>query len=66
MFAPGYVEAGRVERYETEVYETRDGGRLVWSGTTESINPASGAQVNREVAHAVVPELVRSGVTRGQ
>jgi hypothetical protein len=64
VYAPGYLETDHVVRYETEVYETREGGQLVWSGTTESINPASGAQVNKEIAHVVVPELINSGVTR--
>ena len=64
VYAPGYLETDRVVRYETEVYETGQGGRLVWSGTTESINPASNADVNKEIAHVVVPELIHSGVTR--
>jgi len=64
VYAPGYLETDRVVRYETEVYDAREGGRLVWSGTTESVNPASAEAVNKEIAHAVVPELVKSGVTR--
>jgi hypothetical protein len=64
VYAPGYLETDRVVRYETEVYDAREGGRLVWSGTTESINPASAAAVNKEIAHVVVSELVKSGVTQ--
>lgn len=64
VYAPGYLETDRVVRYETEVYDAREGGRLVWSGTTESVNPASAAAVNKEIAHVVVPELVKSGVTQ--
>lgn len=64
VYAPGYLETDRVVRYETEVYDAREGGRLVWSGTTESVNPSSAAAVNKEIAHVVVPELVKSGVTQ--
>lgn len=66
VYAPGYVENNLVVRYETEVYMTRDGGRLVWSGTTESINPASAGAVNKEIAHVIVPELVHAGVLRAR
>ncbi|HEY3933882.1 MAG TPA: hypothetical protein VGL65_04625 [Gemmatimonadales bacterium] len=62
-YAPGYVEADRVVRYESELWETGENGRVVWSGTTESINLSSTAQVNHEIADIIVPALVRSGVT---
>jgi hypothetical protein len=62
VYAPGYVEADRVVRYETEVWAVRGAVRLVWSGTTETINPASPEQVNSEIADVIVPALAKSGV----
>ncbi|MGH7582656.1 MAG: hypothetical protein ACREL5_05475 [Gemmatimonadales bacterium] len=62
VYSPGYVETNRLVRYANELITTRDGGRVIWSATTETINPTSGAQVNREIADAIVPELVKSEV----
>ncbi|HEY4320849.1 MAG TPA: hypothetical protein VGM77_06655 [Gemmatimonadales bacterium] len=62
VYAPSYVEADRVVRYESEIWQTRGAGRLVWSGTTESINPQSAAQINAEITDVIVPALARSGV----
>ncbi len=64
VFAPGYVEADHIVRYETDLWAVRGAGRLVWSGTTETLNPASGDQMNEEIAHVIVPALVKSGVVQ--
>ncbi|MGH7592374.1 MAG: hypothetical protein ACRELE_00760 [Gemmatimonadales bacterium] len=53
-YSPGNVE--------TDLSATRDGGPLVWSGTTEDSNPTSTAQVNREIADVIVPSLVKARV----
>jgi hypothetical protein len=37
VYAPGYLETDRVVRYKVEVYESREGGRLVWSCTADVI-----------------------------
>ncbi len=65
-YAPSYVESDRIVRYENELWMTRGQGRLVWSGTTESINPVSAGAVNKEIADVIVPALVKSGVLRSQ
>jgi hypothetical protein len=62
IYSPGYVEADRVVRYEAEVWMSRAGGKLIWSATTESINPQSSAQINSEIADVIVPALIKSGV----
>ncbi len=64
VYAPGYVEADRVVRYETDLWAVHGAGRLVWSGTTETLNPASGDQMNEEIAHVIVPALAKSGVVQ--
>ena len=65
LYAPGYLETDRVVRYETDMWMTEGAGRLVWSGTTASINPTSARDVNREIADIIAPELLRQRVTAG-
>ena len=67
IYEPGYVETEQVVRHEIDVYSTGSRGALVWTGTSESVDPASRDQVRQKVATKVVAELVSSGVltTRG-
>lgn len=58
---PGYVERDVTVRHEVELWNLRSGGRLVWTGTGETLNPSSPAEVNHDVAKNVVPELARQG-----
>ena len=48
--------------YETDVRSTMDGGRMVWAGTSQSVNPSSSEEVNREISKLIVPELSRKNV----
>jgi len=59
---PGYVESDRIVRHRVDVWNTADDWRLVWSGTTESINPTSARDVNHAIAKLIVPELLNQGV----
>jgi len=59
---PGYVETDRVVRNQVDLWSTVGDGRLIWSGTTESINPSSSAEVNAAIAKLIVPELVAQGL----
>ena len=62
VYEPGYVETDQVVRYEINLWSTRDPGRLVWTGTTESVDPTSVEQVSREISAKIVPELQEQGV----
>jgi hypothetical protein len=62
IYEPGYVETEQVVRHEIDVYSTGSDGRLVWTGTSESVDPASRDEVRVKVASKVVTELVSSGV----
>jgi hypothetical protein len=62
VYEPGYVETDQVVRHRVDVWSTTPGWRLVWSGTTESINPQSGPDVNKQIAKLIVPELVAQAV----
>jgi len=62
VYTPGHVEVSRVVRYETEVWMVRGRSRLIWTGTTETIDPSSQTQMKKEISSVIVPELVKSGV----
>jgi hypothetical protein len=57
IHTPGYVENDRVLRFETGVYDLRNDGKLVWVGTSETLNPESAGQVSREISQLIVPGL---------
>lgn len=60
---PGHTDTSKVVRHEACVFTTQDeGGRLVWAGTGEMINPSSMESVRNEVTGLVVPELSRQGI----
>lgn len=54
---PGYAETDSVVSYETHVWSTKNGGRMVWAGTSQTVNPSSSEEVNREISKLIVPEL---------
>lgn len=62
VYYPGYVETETIIRYQTDVWTTEGDGRLIWSGTTESIDPGSSRAINREITKLIVPELQRQGI----
>lgn len=62
IYEPGYVETEQVVRHQIDVYSTGTDGRLVWTGTSESVDPASRDEVRVKVADRVVSELVASKV----
>jgi hypothetical protein len=61
-YHPGFVETDTIVRYEVDVWSPEPDRGLLWSGITETINPGSSADVNRQISHLIVPELGRSGV----
>jgi hypothetical protein len=64
----GYSDTDRVVRHEVNVWATKDlwttqeGGRMIWTGTGETLDPTSREAVRSEVVDAIVPELVRQGI----
>jgi hypothetical protein len=62
IYTPGYVDTEQVVRYRIDVWSAEEGGKLVWMGTTETINPTSGDQIRSEVSRLLVDELRRQRV----
>jgi hypothetical protein len=56
---PGYTDTTKIVRHEVSIFATEDGGRLVWAGTGELINPNNREEIKSEIAHLVIPELAR-------
>ncbi|MFI5372498.1 MAG: hypothetical protein ACHQ52_13145 [Candidatus Eisenbacteria bacterium] len=60
IHTPGYVETDRVVKFQTDMWiADGHGGRLVWIGRSESVNPGSAQDLSRELAGKVVPELAK-------
>ncbi len=59
---PGYVEAEEVVRHRVDLWSTENDGQMVWTATSNSIDPTSARAVNREVVHRVVRELTEQGI----
>ena len=58
---PGYTATERIVRCRLDVWSPGERSQLVWSGTTRTINPASGEDVSRQIAGLIVPALRRDG-----
>src|SRR2546425_1821814 len=59
---PPTVDTERVVRHAIDVWATKDPGGLVWTGTGETLDPASAEAVRNEVTDLIVPELARQGI----
>lgn len=59
---PGYTETERVVRHEVHLWTTRDGGRLVWAGTGEVLDPHERGAVREEIVKLIIPELTAKGL----
>lgn len=65
VYSPGYIVTDREVRYQIDVWTSEDNGRLVWTGTTATINPSSAQQVRYEVSRLLVQELRAKDVVTG-
>lgn len=59
--AAGYTHTDMVVRVETSIYSLRE-DRLLWVGTTETMNPSSIDDLVGEIARAVRGQLQRDGL----
>lgn len=58
----GYTETVMAIRLQIDLLLAQEGGRLLWSGTSETIDPTSRQQVRESAAKLVVSELQRKGL----
>ncbi len=62
VYGPGYVEPTYQTDFQTDVFTVAGGGKLVWTGTTRSVDLSSIESTTDQISRVLVPELVRSGV----
>jgi hypothetical protein len=61
MVSPGYNQVDRLVRVETSIYSVTD-DRLLWVGTTETVNPTSLPKLVEEIAAAVAKDMRKAGM----
>ncbi|HKJ23441.1 MAG TPA: hypothetical protein VKB65_01370 [Myxococcota bacterium] len=61
IYEPGYYRTDRVVRVETTLHDVAS-GKLLWSGVSESINPANVRQVVAEIVAAARADLKKQGL----
>jgi hypothetical protein len=57
-----YVQTDEFVRFETTLWDPRDGGKMVWSALTQTVNPSSGKNFVLSLVNKVVPNLVQAGL----
>lgn len=63
IYSPGYVRTDTYASVETHVYSVTE-DKLLWAGTSETMNPARIDSFVKELASAVAEELTRLGLVR--
>jgi hypothetical protein len=66
-YGPGYVESEQRTDYQTDLFTVdAAGGKLIWTGTTRSVDPTSTHRTTEEISHVLVPALIQQGVLAGR
>ena len=59
---PGYIDSQKVARCAIEITTTGNGGRLIWSATSRTTDPASVRDRQHGVAGLVISELAQRSI----
>jgi hypothetical protein len=59
---PDRVEVVRVVNFRTDVWTTKEGGRLVWSGTTNTTTGINAVAIQNQIDKLILPEMSKSGI----
>ena len=62
---PSRTESVAVAIFETNVWTTTGGGRLVWSGSTRTSNNVDASLIQHKVEKMILPEMRRAGIVPG-
>ncbi len=64
IYTPGYTESQTVVRHRIEVWSTRDKGALVWTATSEVLDPVTSEAVyhRNRVVDEIMDDLTKNGV----
>jgi hypothetical protein len=64
VYHPGYTETQTEVSVRTDLLLAQEEGRLVWSGTSEEIDPASADQFRSSVADLVMDKLTKTSLVQ--
>lgn len=59
---PGHVDVSTSLRLDTDVWMPADQFRMIWTGTTQAMNPTSTDATNKAIIGAILPRLAKQGV----
>jgi hypothetical protein len=59
-YDPGYVRTDVTYTIETNIYGTKQ-GKLVWTGTTSTVNPSDLSTTVREIMEEIHWKMVKEG-----
>ncbi|MGB8657729.1 MAG: hypothetical protein WCE90_08095 [Candidatus Zixiibacteriota bacterium] len=64
VYHPGYTDSQTVVSVRTDLLLAQENGRLVWSATSEEIDPSSADQFRKSVADLVMDKLAKQRIVR--
>lgn len=59
---PGHTETDEIRRFQTDVWATGDGGRLIWSGTLRTLESVSNRTIETAVTRSILPVLEKQAL----
>ena len=59
---PGYTETDEIHRFQTDLWTTANGGRLIWSGELRTLESLSNKTVSDAVSKHIMPVLQKQGL----
>jgi hypothetical protein len=66
VYGPGYVETEHRADYQTDVFTVdTQGGKLIWTGITRSVDLSSLQSTTQDIGRVLVPALVKQGILAG-
>lgn len=67
VYDPGFVETEDRADFQTDVFTVdANGGKLIWTGITRSIDLSTTHSITDEMSRVLVPELQREGILAGK
>jgi hypothetical protein len=67
-YSPGYYGTEQVYRIDTSVWATSvatgEKGKLVWSGTTEAVDPKSATALAQQISGMIFPQMRKAGLIK--
>jgi hypothetical protein len=61
-YGAGYLESDYRTDFQTDVFTVANGGRLIWSGITRSVDLSSASATTDQISRVLVPQLVQQGI----